>query len=786
MLNYLKYIALLTLFISPIFTVNAADLRSDTVDILHYRIHLNIINISGKQIDGYSVLDCHPLKNGVRSLNLDLLKLSIDSVKMGATLLSYTYNDTLVQINLGATYGSNDTFQLAVYYHGSPVKDLSNWGGFYFQSPFAFNLGVGFDADPHNYGRIWFPCFDNFVERSTYTFEIVTANNNTSYCNGELTSQVTLSGDTIMRTWEMKESIPTYLACVAVGPYAEVTWNYQGIQSKIPVLLAVKAVDSTKLKGSFLHLNDAMDAFEKAYGPYRFNKIGYTVVPFSSGAMEHASNIAYPSNTVNGNTGSELLMAHELSHHWWGNLITCSTAEDMWINEGWASYSAHLFTEHVYGHMPFIEAVKANHLSVIQYAHIREGKYWAISGIPHDITYGMHVYDKGASVAHNLRSYMGDSLFFKGIQKFMSDHAFSDVSSEMLRDDLSAFSGIDLSDFFDDWVFGSGYTHINLDSFSVTPTSGLYDVTLYVRQKKRGSDHFFSNVPVSVFLHDENFNRTEASIMVSGEFSSFTLQTPINPILVSLNADNKLAMAVTTDEKYISQGGKYVFDNAKIKLDVASVKDSFLFRAEHHWATPDPMVNLQAGYHLSNYRYWKVDGIFPSPQAIKASLEFDGRNILSGGSGNLDNDLTKNGNDSIILLYRKDASHDWWQFQYYHKVSFSGLSFGTMEIDSLIPGEYVLANGYSAIGLKEVKEKKVRIKISPNPVLDVLKVKDVSGDTSVKELMIFTVEGKLMLRQNMHAEENIDVSKFRAGNYLIYITQDRSMIYSGKFIVSGK
>src|SRR5690606_32497625 len=155
---------------------------------------------------------------------------------------------------------------------------------------------------------------------------------------GSLINESIISGDTIMRTWQMDEEIPSYLAAVAVGPYSEVNWIYQGIQSQIPVQMAVRAVDSTNLKNSFIHLNDAMDAYESAYGPYLFNKVGYSVVPFSSGAMEHASLVAYPSNAVNGNTGSELLMAHELSHHWWGNLVTCDDQEDMWLNEGWASF----------------------------------------------------------------------------------------------------------------------------------------------------------------------------------------------------------------------------------------------------------------------------------------------------------------------------------------------------------------------------------------------------------------------------------------------------------------
>ena len=783
-MNCYRFLTVLLLSTCFLKAQSAEDLRSDTVDIIHYHINLDITDFAGASIKGFSTLTCTPKMSSVSNLNLDLLKLNIDSIVLGSTNLNYSYNDTLLAIQLANTYNVGDTFDISVYYHGNPRKDLSNWGGFYFQSGHAFNLGVGFDADPHNYGRVWFPCFDNFVERSTFSFDIISANNRKAYCNGELVNETILSGDTILRSWEMKENIPTYLACVAVGPYVDVKWTYQGIQSNIPVQIAVKASDSNKLKGSFIHLDDAMDTYEQNYGPYLFNKVGYSIVPFSSGAMEHASNVAYPSNAVNGNTGSELLMAHELSHHWWGDLVTCSTAEDMWLNEGWASYSEHLFLEHVYGHSRFIDEVKANHLNVIQYAHIREENYRAVSGVPHEYTYGMHVYDKGASVAHNLRAYMGDSLFYGGIKKFMDDNKFSSVSSAQLRDELSTYSGINLNPFFDDWVFGPGFAHVSIDSFNVEPTSGLYQVEIFTRQKKRGSDHFFTNMPVRVFFHDSNFNVVEGDIMITGEFDSFVIQSPIEPVMVTLNADNALCMAVTSDEKYISQTGTYEFENAKIKVEVENVSDSFLLRLEHHWASPDEIKNTQVPTRISNYRFWKVDGVFPSGLDAKATLEFDGRLQVSGGGGHLDNDLLQNGPDSIILLYRKDASHDWWEYQYYTKVSFGTVPFGRVELDTLLPGEYTFANGVSAIGIEEVQSSKSKFVLSPNPTKDLLKITESSGDSSMKEVIIFSTQGRVVAKEIMRSNVELDVSGLSNGNYLVYILKDNKSLFSGKFVVA--
>ncbi len=164
--------------------------------------------------------------------------------------------------------------------------------------------------------------------------------------------------------------------------------------------------------------------------------------------MEHATNIAYPSFAVDGTLVFEDLMAHEFGHHWWGDLVTCETADDMWLNEGWASYSENLFMEAVYGREAYLDAVIFNQIEVMQYAHIQDGAHYPVSGVPFDVTYGRHVYNKGADVAHTLRGYMGDEAFFRCIREYLDAFAFQTANSEQFRDFLGECSGFDLDDFF--------------------------------------------------------------------------------------------------------------------------------------------------------------------------------------------------------------------------------------------------------------------------------------------------------------------------------------------------
>src|SRR6202007_2994816 len=162
-------------------------------------------------------------------LCLDLLQMNIDSITYNNAPLTYSYNDTLLKVNLPSAFTTNDTLDLGVYYHGHPQGDATGWGGFYFSGVYAFNLGVGFGANPHTYGRAWHPCFDNFAEHAKYTFNITTNGGKIAYCNGALTKDTTDGSGFRTRTWVMNYPITSYLASVTIAPYTQVNWTFNGI-----------------------------------------------------------------------------------------------------------------------------------------------------------------------------------------------------------------------------------------------------------------------------------------------------------------------------------------------------------------------------------------------------------------------------------------------------------------------------------------------------------------------------------------------------------------------------
>jgi len=766
--------------------------RSDTLDVLHYHVSLNITSVSSSPINGYTDVRVVPKINGVTTLNLDLLKMSIDSVLLNSNNLAFNYNDTLLKVNLGNAYNIGDTLVVRVAYHGIPQTDPSGFGGFSFASGYAYNLGVGFLADPHVFGRAWHPCFDNFVERATYSFAITTLITHKAVCNGLLTGSLNNPNNTITWNWQLDQDIPSYLSCIAVAAYATVHQNFTGVNGTVPVELVAVPNDTTNLKNAFINLENCFDAFEDRFGPYLWDKVGFVIVPFNGGAMEHATNIAYPKAAITG--GSTLyeaeLMSHELSHHWFGDLVTCKTAEDMWLNEGWASFSAFVFTESLYGKEAYKNDLRTNQAKILQFAHIKEGGYRAVSGVPHEYTYGDHVYLKGATMAHTIRSYMGDSLFFNAVKYYLNTNAFGHVDSDKMRDDFETSSGLDLSDCFNNWVFNPGYSHFSIDSFMVDNNGSANLVTLYVRQKLTGAPALHGNVPIEVTFMNDAFNTYTTKIIMSGQTANFTINVPFAPTYAGLNHELKISDAIVSQYKTIKTTGVHNMPDLKISFNISAVTDSTFLRVEHNFTAPDP-VGFGSAYVISPNRYYKIDGIFSNGFKGVATINYDGRSTSASINQYLDNLLftTVLKEDSLVLLYRKSTADQWSLYPYYTK--FMGNvndKFGTIKIDSIQKGEYVLGMKTGIAGIQKKVEVN-HIKLIPNPAKDLVNI-DLSNfpkSSQIIECTIFNNEGKWIRNYKIPANASsyeIDLSGFSGGLY--HLSFNDGLSYSTNKLMINK
>ena len=592
-----------------ILNITKAQSISDSIDVKHYDIHLDISDVTSGSISGYTSTSIQPKMVNLNSFSLYLLKLNIDSVSINEqSYNNFSYNDTLIRFHLSFTPLLSDTFSVKVYYHGNPVIDSSGWGGFYFQSNTAYNLGVGFQADPHCYGRVWFPCVDEFTEKAYFDTYITTSTDNMAVCGGNLIDVNTLPNSKKVWHWKLHQEIPSYLASVAVSNYVELADIFNSVNGPIPIKLYVNSSDSLKAINSFVNLKSILHIYESSFGPFKWDRVGYVSVPFNGGAMEHATNISYPAFAITGDLSYESLYAHELSHHWFGDLITCETEGDMWINEGWASFCENFYTQGIYGVDTYKTNVNNNHKSVLEKAHIDDAGYRAVYGVPHEYTYGTTVYHKGVDVIHTLRNYMGDSLLFPSVKHVLDSFSFKNINTQQLKNVLSVSSGMNLNDFFEAWVYAPGFPHFSIDSFAPYPNGSNSDYIVYVKQKKMHTPNFANSNKLELTFMNTNWNQFSDTINFSGEYGSKVCHLPFIPSIAMMDYHDKVNDAITDYDMSIHNSGTYTFTNTYFSLIVNNIADSVFLRVEHNWVAPDPLkqgnVNIK---RIHDRRYWKIE-----------------------------------------------------------------------------------------------------------------------------------------------------------------------------------
>lgn len=705
---------------------------SDSLHIAHYDVHLDILDFTNKKIQGHTRLTLTPRMNNVHRVELALFKLNVDSVKISGNLLSYTYNDTTIRFFAPQIMNLADTLVVDVYYNGVPKTEAYGWGGFHFNgTSSAYNLGIALEDRPPNYGRTWFACIDNFTDKSTYDFYIRVPDNLVAVCGGMLQEITPAPAASHIYHWKLELPVCAYLASVAVSGYTPVEGIFNGLNGPIPTQIYVRPQDTTKAKNSFLHLNDILAAFEYYFGPYRWPRVGY--VATALGAMEHVTNVAYPSGNIDGTLNSEWLYAHELSHMWFGNLVTCASQEDMWINEGWAVFSEILFRELLYGRENYKTFIRKKHHDVLQKNHISEGGYLALSPIPSAHVYGSTVYDKGGMVTHSLRGYLGDSLFFKAVKDYLNAWEYKSINSIQLKDVLSQSSGTDLTSFFDAWVFAPGFPHFSIDSVRCIPSGNSFDVSVSVRQRTKGGPGNAANNHIPLRFMSGNWGVIEDTLQFSGKTATKTFSLPFAPVCTFLDPEETQADATTDNYKVIKNPGNYTFPDTYCSIETTQIQDSAFLRITHNWVAPDTFPQAIPGLRLSDYRYWTVEGNFPPGFAARGKFSYSKFN-------NLDNTLIFNNLDSLVLLYRK-GTHEMW-----HSVPFTmnGVPYqGELIVDSLKAGEYTLAIwDYTYLNINELNTNFEPISVYPNPATGEFSV--VCKQDGFAALSIFREDGALV------------------------------------------
>jgi hypothetical protein len=680
---------------------------ADSLHAIHYDIHINNIDFQANTITGTSTVLLTSLNRSVDVISLELINLEASNVWIdGAPVTGFSQTDSLLVIPLDTPLQSGDTIEVQADYSGAPFHE--DWGGFHFSGEYAFNLGVGLSTVPHNLGKSWFPCVDNFTDRATYDVFCTLPENKVAVGGGLLTEVIDNGDGTNTWHWNIAQPIPTYLASLAVGDYALVHDVFNGEDRDIPIDIYVRPQDTNRVAGTFINLKEILAIYEDRMGPYPFDRVGYTGTAL--GSMEHAANIFIPHSFVSGSTTYESTIAHELTHMWMGDEVTCSTAQDMWINEGWATFFSMYYALALYGdENSYKLEMRAKHGGVLQYCHTiqGDGSYFPLNLIPQEYTYGMSAYDRGSTVCQALRFYLGDSLFFASLKNFIAGYAFQPVSSYDMRDFMTDFTGIDMSGFFDNFVMHSGTPQYSVDSFAVGMNKAdLYDVTVFVKQKRHGPAFTGNGNIMEVMFLDDNWNKFNDTIHFNGHSGHSTKMVPFIPSVILVDPEEKMCDATTDNYKTIKATGNYTFDKTFFTLQVDAVSDSAFVQVTHNWASPDSLREPVPGLRLSDYRYWTIDGIFPENFSATGKFLYSNINYL-------DNTLLTSSSDTIIILYRKNSGEDW------HEIDFQKVgpwNVGNIIVPDMQAGEYTLAVKEAGVGSYEPDlPKKNAIEVYPNP-----------------------------------------------------------------------
>ncbi|MCO5274654.1 MAG: M1 family metallopeptidase [Flavobacteriales bacterium] len=725
--------------------------RSDSINVLHTRIELDLSNTAAGLIHGDATLTFAPRVQGITHLPVDLM-LPVDSVVMNGLHLPYSQAGEVLLIDLQSIFGPEDTLAVTISYGGDPVTDPSGFGGFYTLPSYQYDLGVAFDAVPHSFGRAWFPCFDNFVERSSFDFIVRTTNGRSVFASGALQQITEMDDGGRITHWRLEEPVPSYLASVAAGNYAAIHDTFPSLSgADVPVILAALPGDTAQMRASFFHLKDAFDSFEQWFGPYRWNRVGYVLT--SAGAMEHATNICYPDFAADGTLANEDLIAHELSHHWFGNLITCATAEEMYINEGFADFCAMLFIEGLYGEGPYKARVRANHRRVVSSAHLRDAGWYALAAVPQNATYGETTYKKGADVARTLRAVMGDSLFSTAMKRLFANNGFSAMGTHALRDSLGEAAGMDLTDFFNNWILQPGGAAFMVDSFS---TGGdPLQTQVFIRQKTRGGAALFHDVPVSVTCIGSDGQQHRELAILDGEQSIATVSTPFLPVAVRLNDDDRLALATTWDTLTVTTTGQKNFSNTDLVLHTSAISAPAHLRVEELWVPADPAE----GFQVSPDRWWRIENNAPPGTEMTLRFTVDGR---PGMINSFDQGLVQSvggvvfHEDSLVVLYRPAPGFA-WQAKPSTVNSVGSATDGNARVDisGVAPGDYVVAWRTLPMSLTEVGTNPQGWTYFPDPASD--RVTVVAPDdqrVNGAKLVVRDMGGRVLHRQRLRAGAN--------------------------------
>lgn len=454
----------------------------------HIFLDLNL-NIPNQSCAGTCQIRLNPVRHGIDRLTLDAVNLQINAVQVNGKAQMFDYDGEQLHVQLHPTTEAGSPIEISIDYAVEKPQR-----GIYFIAPTSDypNKPVqvwtqGEDED----SRYWFPCFDYPGQLATSEIRVRVPKQYLAISNGELIATETADDDKIYH-WVQKQVHPTYLMTLAVGDFAELQDEWQGK----PVVYYVEKGREADARRTMGKTPRMIEFFSNTYGySYPYPKYAQVCVDdFIFGGMENTSTTLLTDRCLLDerasldNRNAESLVAHELAHQWFGDLVVIKHWSHAWIKEGMASYAEVLWTNYEYG---ADEAAYYCLNEARSYLSEDSARYRRpiVTHIYREAIelYDRHLYEKGACVYHMIRAELGDELFFKAIHTFVQDNAHRTVETVDLLRAIEKATGRNLQFLFDQYVFRGGHPDYKV-AYSWDGDSKLAKVTITQTQAKPGDN----------------------------------------------------------------------------------------------------------------------------------------------------------------------------------------------------------------------------------------------------------------------------------------------------------
>jgi aminopeptidase N len=504
-------------------------------DVKYYKLDLTV-NHTAQTISGNVTCKAEIVQPGVTEIYYDLTNpLIVDSVLVNGNVTTFTRGSNKLNIALNSTLNAGDNFTTVVYYHGTPGS--SGFGSFEFSSQ-GGNPAIWTLSEPYG-AKDWWPVKDTPADKAdSADFWITVSTSLVPASNGKLMDIVDNGNGTHTYKWKSSYPIAQYLLSMAITNYAQYTNYYH--YSPTDSMPINHFLYPSSLNSNIAQLNKTpgmIEIYADRFGEYPFINEKYGHAQFGwGGGMEH--------QTITSMGGfSNMLIAHELAHMWFGDKITCKDWHHIWLNEGFATYGECIINEAWYGKAGY-DSYIANEMASAKNA---VGSIWVqdISQV-WEIFNGSRSYAKGAVVLHMLRGIVGDSVFFNILQSYAADPnvAYGVAVTEDFQAVAESVSGLDLDYFFQQWIYGENYPKYSIVWSKQNINGNLYDLALKITQNVNSNPSFFT-MPIQIKVNFASsdtlitvFNNAQVqnlNITVIGEPTSISFD-PGNWVLKTINS----------------------------------------------------------------------------------------------------------------------------------------------------------------------------------------------------------------------------------------------------------